>query len=51
MFEYALVLNSMMFDAREILGLLQETNMSRQEVIKRLTEAYRGALRGWARVG
>jgi Transcriptional regulator len=51
MFEYALVLNNMLFDAREILDLLRQTNMSRQEVIKRLTEAYRGALRGWARVG
>lgn len=51
MYAYALVLNNMLFDPREILDLLQQTNMSRQEVIRRLTEAYRGALRGWARVG
>lgn len=49
--EYALFLNNMMYDPREIQDLLQETDLSRREVITRLTEAYRGALRGWARAG
>ena len=51
MIEYALFLTNMMFDPREIQDLLQETDLSRPEVITRLTEAYGGALRGWARVG
>lgn len=51
MLEYALFLNNMIFDPREVEDLLQETPMSRREVITRLTEAYCGALRGWARVG
>ncbi|PXY18975.1 TetR/AcrR family transcriptional regulator [Prauserella muralis] len=49
--EYALFLNNMIFDPREVEDLLQETPLSRREVITRLTEAYCGALRGWARVG
>ncbi|MEV4889792.1 TetR/AcrR family transcriptional regulator [Nonomuraea sp. NPDC050547] len=49
--EYALFLNNMMYDPREIQDLLQETDLSRREVITRLTEAYRGALRGWSRAG
>ena len=49
--EHALFLHNMMYDPREIHDLLQETGMSRREVITRLTEAYLGALRGWARVG
>ncbi|MFD9940484.1 TetR/AcrR family transcriptional regulator [Nonomuraea sp. NPDC059023] len=49
--EYALFLNNMMYDPREIQDLLQQTDLSRREVITRLTEAYRGALRGWARAG
>lgn len=49
MLEHALFLNNMMYDPREILDLLQETDLSRREIIARLTEAYRGALRGWAR--
>jgi AcrR family transcriptional regulator len=51
MIKYALFLNNMMFDPREIQDLLQETDLSRREVITRLTEAYCGALRGWARAG
>lgn len=51
MLEYALFLSNMIFDPREIQDLLQETDLSRQEVVVRLTEAYRGALRGWARAG
>lgn len=49
--EYAVFLANMMFDPREIQDLLQETDLSRREVITRLTEAYGGALRGWARAG
>ncbi|GII96817.1 TetR family transcriptional regulator [Sinosporangium siamense] len=49
--EYALFLNNMMYDPREIQDLLQQTDLSRREVITRLTEAYRSALRGWARAG
>ncbi|MFI6387253.1 TetR/AcrR family transcriptional regulator [Nonomuraea sp. NPDC050540] len=49
--EYALFLNNMMYDPREIQDLLQETDLSRREVVTRLTEAYRGALRGWSRAG
>lgn len=51
MLEYALFLNNMIFDPREVGDLLQETPLSRREVTTRLTEAYCGALRGWARVG
>jgi AcrR family transcriptional regulator len=51
MIEYALFLCNMMFDPREIQDLLQVTDLSRREVITRLTEAYSGALRGWARAG
>ena len=51
MLEYALFLSNMIFDPREIQDLLQETDLSRQEVVVRLTEAYRGAVRGWARAG
>lgn len=51
MIEYAVFLANMMFDPREIQDLLQETDLSRPEVITRLTEAYGGALRGWARAG
>jgi AcrR family transcriptional regulator len=51
MIEYALFINNMMYDPREIQDLLQETGLSRREVITRLTEAYLGALRGWARAG
>jgi AcrR family transcriptional regulator len=51
MLEYALFLNNMIFDPREVQDLLQETPLSRREVITRLTEAYCGALRGWARAG
>ncbi|MGW6461422.1 TetR/AcrR family transcriptional regulator [Streptomyces sp. NPDC055078] len=51
MLEYALFLSNMIFDPREIQDLLQETRLSRREVITRLTEAFRGALRGWARAG
>jgi AcrR family transcriptional regulator len=51
MLEHALFLNNMMYDPREIHDLLQETGMSRREVTARLTEAYLGALRGWARAG
>lgn len=51
MIEYALFLCNIIFDPREIQDLLQETDMSRREVITRLTEAYGGALRGWARAG
>ncbi|MEV5495378.1 hypothetical protein AB0M50_08240 [Nonomuraea fuscirosea] len=51
MLEYALFLNNIMYDPREIQDLLQETELSRREVVIRLTEAYRGALRGWARAG
>ncbi|WP_439657707.1 TetR/AcrR family transcriptional regulator [Lentzea sp. HUAS TT2] len=49
--EDALFLNNMIFDPREIQDLLQTRRLSRREVITRLTEAYCGALRGWARVG
>ncbi|MCS7483721.1 TetR/AcrR family transcriptional regulator [Umezawaea endophytica] len=49
--EDALFLNNMIFDPREIQDLLQARGLSRREVIIRLTEAYCGALRGWARVG
>ncbi|WP_419999944.1 TetR/AcrR family transcriptional regulator [Streptomyces boninensis] len=51
MSEYALFLANMLFDPREIQDLLQQTELSRREVITRLTEAYRGAVRGWARAG
>ena len=51
MFEYALFLNNMIFDPREVQDLLREGRLPRREVITRLTEAYCGALRGWARVG
>jgi AcrR family transcriptional regulator len=51
MLEYALFLSNMIFDPREIQDLLRETAMSRRDVITRLTEAYRGALRGWAQAG
>ncbi|WP_218148101.1 TetR/AcrR family transcriptional regulator [Lentzea xinjiangensis] len=51
MLEDALFLNNMIFDPREVQDLLQERRLSRREVITRLTEAYCGALRGWARVG
>ena len=51
MLEYALFLNNMIFDPREVQDLLRETHLSRREVITRLIEAYCGALRGWARVG
>ena len=51
MLEYALFLNNMMFDPREVHDLLRQGNLSRREVITRLTEAYCGALRGWARAG
>ncbi|MDX3367853.1 TetR family transcriptional regulator [Streptomyces sp. ME02-6987-2C] len=51
MFEYALFLNNMIFDPREIHDLLRETSLSRREVITRLTEAYGGALSGWSRAG
>ncbi|CAM4079556.1 TetR family transcriptional regulator [Kibdelosporangium persicum] len=51
MLEYALFLGNMIFDPREVQDLMQETDLSRREVITRLTEAYCGALRGWARVG
>ncbi|WP_229796002.1 TetR/AcrR family transcriptional regulator [Saccharothrix coeruleofusca] len=51
MLEHALFLNNMIFDPREVQDLLRETSLSRREVITRLTEAYCGALRGWARAG
>jgi AcrR family transcriptional regulator len=51
MLEHALFLANLLFDPREIQDLLQETDLSRREVISRLTEAYSGAVRGWARVG
>ncbi|MFI6299308.1 TetR/AcrR family transcriptional regulator [Nonomuraea sp. NPDC050790] len=51
MLEYALFLNNLMYDPREIQDLLQETTLSRREIVTRLKEAYRGALRGWARAG
>lgn len=51
MLEYALFLSNMMYDPREIHDLLQESGMSRREITARLTEAYLGALRGWARAG
>jgi AcrR family transcriptional regulator len=51
MLEDALFLNNMIFDPREVQDLLQEGRLSRRKVINRLTEAYCGALRGWARVG
>ncbi|BCJ50458.1 TetR family transcriptional regulator [Actinoplanes sp. NBRC 14428] len=51
MLEHALFLNNMIFDPREVLDLLHQGNLTRREVIIRLTEAYSGALRGWARVG
>ncbi|MDQ0775545.1 AcrR family transcriptional regulator [Streptomyces aurantiacus] len=51
MLEHALFLGNMIFDPREIQDLLRETDLSRREVITRLTEAYRGALRGWANAG
>ncbi|GAA3972109.1 TetR family transcriptional regulator [Actinomadura viridis] len=49
MLEYALFLNNMLFDPREILDLLREADLPRRDVITRLTESYGGALRGWAR--
>lgn len=51
MLESALFLSNMIFDPREIQDLSRETTLSRGEIITRLTEAYRGALRGWARAG
>lgn len=49
MLDYALFLANMMFDPREIQDLLQQTDLSEREATRRLTEAYLGALRGWAR--
>lgn len=51
MLEYALFLSNIIFDPREIQDLLRETDLSRREVVARLSEAYFGALRGWARAG
>ncbi|WP_035857926.1 TetR/AcrR family transcriptional regulator [Cryptosporangium arvum] len=51
MLEYALFLNNMIFDPREVLDLLRHGHLSRREVVTRLTEAYCGALRGWVRAG
>lgn len=51
MLEYALFLGNMIFDPREIQDLSRETRLSRREVVTRLSEAYRGALRGWVRAG
>ncbi|WP_217164924.1 TetR/AcrR family transcriptional regulator [Streptomyces sp. AC512_CC834] len=51
MLEHALFLSNMIFDPREIQDLSRETRLSRREVVTRLSEAYRGALRGWARAG
>ncbi|WP_399888252.1 TetR/AcrR family transcriptional regulator [Streptomyces sp. BBFR51] len=51
MLEYALFLGNMIFDPREIQDLSRETRLSRREAVTRLSEAYRGALRGWARAG
>jgi AcrR family transcriptional regulator len=51
MIEYAVFLGNLMYDPREVQDLLQQTDLSRREVVTRLTEAYCGALRGWARAG
>lgn len=51
MLKYALLLKNMIFNPREVQDLLREPDLSRREVIVRLTEAYRGALLGWARAG
>ncbi|MDR7277250.1 TetR/AcrR family transcriptional regulator [Catenuloplanes atrovinosus] len=51
MLEYALFLCNIIFDPREVQDLLRETHLSRREVVARLSEAYLGALRGWARAG
>jgi AcrR family transcriptional regulator len=51
MLEPALFLSNVLYDPREIHDLFQETGMSRREITARLTEAYLGALRGWARAG
>ena len=51
MLEHALFLNNMIYDPREVLDLMNETSLSRREIVTRLTEAFCGALRGWARVG
>ena len=49
--DHALFLCNMIFDPREIQDLVQETQLSRREIVSRLTEVYCGALRGWVRAG
>jgi AcrR family transcriptional regulator len=49
-FDHALYLYNLMFDPREILDLVN-TGLSEREAIRRLTQAYYGALRGWAQAG
>jgi hypothetical protein len=39
-----------MFDPREILDLVN-TGLSERDALRRLTQAYYGALRGWAQAG
>lgn len=49
-FDHALFLYNLMFDPREILDLIG-AGFSEQEIIRRLTRAYYGSLRGWAAEG
>ncbi|MDN3057156.1 TetR/AcrR family transcriptional regulator [Streptomyces sp. SRF1] len=46
-FDHALFLYNMMFDPREILDLI-DGGLTEPDVVRRLTRAYYGALRGWA---
>jgi AcrR family transcriptional regulator len=46
-FEYALSLYNALYDPREILDLM-ESGLSEEQVLKRLSSAYFGALRGWS---
>ncbi|MFF3491996.1 TetR/AcrR family transcriptional regulator [Streptomyces sp. NPDC002795] len=45
-FDHALFLYNIMFDPRDILDLLA-TDLAEETVVRRLTRAYYGALRGW----
>jgi len=49
-FDHALFLYNMMFDPREIIDLV-DTGLTERDAIRRLTQAYYGAVRGWAQAG
>lgn len=49
-FNHALFLYNVLFDPREILGLI-DTGLREPEVVKRLIGAFYGAVQGWVRTG